>query len=790
MLIRDFSPGAHIRACVRPEGSLVKAARHASAVWSSMPQNATLINWYKGLSRPTNSMKKEMEVGHSLGASGQNRYSCGTAGNEFIAADHRKTLLTLVILLVISFTFFARAAEGERDVIYGSKEGLNVRLSRDVGTGYNPEIWDGKRKILSRKGDSAWSLAVASGNAVIVKCREHFDHVSYDNKRRTLRLMENVSVSGGLHIRVWETYHFLKSGEIDLRMGIASDERTSVWFSPTYTVADDAQILWIGKDKNDYLHTDRFESPDPQAPPGKKYSPIPVLGVSIEQHSYVLASGSSWDYPLPYYGEPHIIVDGRSLSVPQIGTEDHPILLVPGQRHQWQTIIARISDEVQYNNSAPPDSNRSEYILELGGEIALAHALTAEQRKPNSAVQRSLYEQAISHFDSIALATAYWARITTPTGKLSVTPAAYYSPGTWMRDSFWTVLGLDGLPVEKETEATILSEYTKEIPRTGPFAGRVPLVINAPGTVCFDDESGLYFLIRMYHDVATLKLPVANREIASLVLNYILNHQVRDGRFFAAGPSIFEHYPFSPNGWLDGYGYSRGDVIASNQGIFVVALEAAGRLGITVSPLLLSEAKNEYASLYDNQLGYMRWLGSKEYRSPDALAGEALSLYLFDRPLLSDSVVRKTLQAQVWSKYGMQILATRNMRYVTPNEFLNTTNDGIAEEPPGWYQNGGSWLLWEYLAEYAARRQGSRQACGLMRRSIEFELTATPLLKEFKLTHIDPELDAKVDRDGNRVLGSTDISRQGYGWNAAVRAFRRDLEGRHLACADRPTHIQ
>ncbi len=74
------------------------------------------------------------------------------------------------------------------------------------------------------------------------------------------------------------------------------------------------------------------------------------------------------------------------------------------------------------------------------------------------------------------------------------------------------------------------------------------------------------------------------------------------------------------------------------------------------------------------------------------------------------------LAAQVRTKYGMEVLAQQDGSSVPANQFLTLTNSpttGAVEgipEPGGWYQNGGSWLLWEFLAEYSALRHGDWSA--------------------------------------------------------------------------------
>jgi hypothetical protein len=147
----------------------------------------------------------------------------------------------------------------------------------------------------------------------------------------------------------------------------------------------------------------------------------------------------------------------------------------------------------------------------------------------------------------------------------------------------------------------------------------------------------------------------------------------------------------------------------------VVALQACQKLGLPVTNDQIAAALAVYQGLYDQNLDYIRWLSTQTYKGPDVLVGDALSLFLWNTPLLSDTAVRNTLAAQVRTQYGMEVLAQQDGSSVPANQFLTLTNNpttGAVEgipEPGGWYQNGGSWLLWEFLAEYAALRTAIRR---------------------------------------------------------------------------------
>jgi hypothetical protein len=117
---------------------------------------------------------------------------------------------------------------------------------------------------------------------------------------------------------------------------------------------------------------------------------------------------------------------------------------------------------------------------------------------------------------------------------------------------------------------------------------------------------------------------------------------------------------------------------------------------------------------------------------------------------------------------------------VPANEFLTLTNNpttGAVEgipEPGGWYQNGGSWLLWEFLAEYSAVRHGDGSALQGIQESLAAEVAVTPLSKEFKVTQNNPAIPT-VDPAWPYPLGSCGLDRQGFGWNSALAAFLSNL---------------
>ena len=596
-----------------------------------------------------------------------------------------------------------------------------------------------------------------------------YTSINYDVSTATLTLSGAVNQVGPATVTRSESYRFVAPNVIDAHVTTGTAGSPVVfWYAPYTNFHAGWQPLWVGGTTNSY------ESPNSDP---LKDSPLPAVGVSDSVHTYGIAAAATWDEPMPGYSGPHLIINGERLAAPQIGTQSFPIALNTGESRSFRTVFFR--------GAAGP------YGLALGAELAMARTLglsensqsgddsgngnsqSGTQNVPET-VLRSIAQR---EFVTIAKVNAYWLREGTSNGGFALAPSQHYGTSTYARDSFWTTYGLQGTPFQTETETKIFGQFTDAIPTSGSNAGHVPVTSGGP---FFFDESGLYYLIRMYRDSEQWDLPVKNVATAQLVLNYIQSNQVNNGQFLTAGPVNNAGFQITPDTWLDGYLFPVGAVSAYNQGLYVVALQACQKLGLAVTDDEIAAALAVYRGLYDPNLGYVRWLSTKTYKGPDVLVGDALALFLWNRPLLADNVVRNTLAAQVRTQYGVEALAKQDGSSVPANEFLTLTNNpttGAVEgipEPGGWYQNGGSWLLWEFLAEYSAVRHGEGSALQGIQESLAAEVAVTPLSKEFKVTQNNPAIPT-VDPAWPYPLGSCGPDRQGFGWNSALAAFLSNL---------------
>jgi hypothetical protein len=577
---------------------------------------------------------------------------------------------------------------------------------------------------------------------------------SYDERTKTLTLSGASNTVEGVEVSRYETYRFVSRDVIAARIGVSVNRPAVLWFSPYTDFNSSWAPLWVGG------YSSHYQSPALGPRHALSGSPVPIIGVSDGNLTYGVASDATWDDPVPGYDTPHLVIDKNRLAAPLIGTETNPVTLTAGRSESWGQVLFR--------------GGRGTYGLALGGEMAMGAALGFNQHNSPGAGPG-----AGSEFGVISRVTAYWDRETTTDGTKSLVPSAFYSPWTYMRDSFWTALALAGTPFGVPTEADVVRAFAAAVPTTGDDAGHVP-VTDAGGY--YQDESGLYYLIRLEHDVGQLRLHLAPsvRSGAARVLAYIEDHQVEKGAFLTAAPANYGNgYVISPDSWLDGYLYPPGAIDTYDQGLYVVALEAAQLLDLDVTQAQVDQADAVYRSLYKPQREYLVWMSTTTYKSPDVLVGDALSLYLFNRPLLPASEVVSTLRAQATTPYGTKDVATSDNGYLSADQFrtLQTNGKGVVEgvgEPAGWYQNGGSWFLWTYLAEYAALRTGYKPAAADIATTVREQLEVTPMSKEFQLTAQSPGT-GSVDGAYPYDLGSSGVARQGYGWNTAFATLQASL---------------
>ena len=323
-------------------------------------------------------------------------------------------------------------------------------------------------------------------------------------------------------------------------------------------------------------------------------------------------------------------------------------------------------------------------------------------------------------------------------------PSRAYDFGTWMRDAYWT------LPILADDA---LKQYTWERFANGQDrdTGQVPSALIHSEEVLYsaDDESTAFFVL-LALEIKRAGLPIWEAPI-QLAAKYLVNRLDPDGHY-RSGPGPFAY-------WLDTLQLATRQTVAYNQGVIAVALRALQELGQPLPPGLLERVEATYAGLYRADLRLLPLASDTALLDVSCLVGEHLSLRYFRRPLLADEMVASTLAWFPRVRYpdrsflGFPVAAQLDGTYM-PEEWLYTAPDNW----PGYYQNGGSWMLYDALALDAARQHGVPEADELLRARIVSETRVVPALNEYIAT-----------TNARGQLGAVPFPwRSNYSWNSYV----------------------
>jgi hypothetical protein len=325
-----------------------------------------------------------------------------------------------------------------------------------------------------------------------------------------------------------------------------------------------------------------------------------------------------------------------------------------------------------------------------------------------------------------------------------VMPSGWY-PMLFTRDAYWITAANRDPAVHNAVLARLRPQQHAD--------GQAPTALyidgyNPPGRDNVDECTLLFVLMR--YDAAKLGAPV-DKPSLERALTY-LRARAPGGRYVSQpGPVAY---------WLDTLALAGDEPsVAYVQGIHAVALRALKTLGVAgADPAAAEEA---YRATFDPELGQVRCYADRgkrfgQFRDISALAGDALSWYYFDRPLLDRAAVQATLDVQPKAFYGDgAFLGFKNLTMADGSALpISWLNDWPANTP-GNYQNGASWLLYDALALYAGVRHRIPGAAQLFLDRLASETRRSPTLHEYISTTPDDP-------------GATDPKRDGYGWNGFV----------------------
>lgn len=325
-----------------------------------------------------------------------------------------------------------------------------------------------------------------------------------------------------------------------------------------------------------------------------------------------------------------------------------------------------------------------------------------------------------------------------------IRPSQNY-PDFYSRDSFWILAALQSKSLLEQARRHFHGDQKNQT--DGHVATALRSDLTEPPGRDLDDESTLMDVLREYEYSRLGGTP----DFTSLGRAYsFIRSRNQNGLYATHGDVATGAFHY----WADTFRANFPQAIAYNQGLYCVALEALDRMGVSVPGGEKAAAQNAYATMAGTEDAAIlpQRLGGGTL-DVSALAGDALFLYYFGRSVLPDSRVKATFErlfnvSSVYSNdqfVGFKVLSYYDGSFVSRNEFVGP------DSSPGWYQNGGSWLLYDALALYAAAGHGISRANDLLVQRVVSEYNRSHAFHEF--TRTSPFIE--------------DV-RSDYGWNSFV----------------------
>lgn len=348
-----------------------------------------------------------------------------------------------------------------------------------------------------------------------------------------------------------------------------------------------------------------------------------------------------------------------------------------------------------------------------------------------------------------------------------VIPSNHYSQYYFSRDSYWA------LAAAKDKQLLNIAARRFHEDQKGNPDGHIATALYRNGSYPEnrdrDDESTMMDVLREWERKQTGETP--DKESLSLSYKFITSH-IKNGRYVTTGETR-SGPPFQGDDeigtyhyWADTYrpagkAVATPEVIAYNQGLLCVVLRCLQEMGVPVDPRLPQRAETVYANMTNTEDGIS--LPQRENSSVmdvSALVGEALSLYYFDRPLLSDQHVAATIEQLAKVFYpdrkflGFKVISDYYGEYRPQSEY-----SGSSDNWKGNYQRGGSWFLYDELALYAGIRHNIPGLVKFFIQRMQSEVRFSKSSHEF----------IRTSHEGG--LGGSDKLRDDYGWNAFIFNF-------------------
>jgi hypothetical protein len=311
-------------------------------------------------------------------------------------------------------------------------------------------------------------------------------------------------------------------------------------------------------------------------------------------------------------------------------------------------------------------------------------------------------------------------------------PNMNYAPDMYNRDCFFAAVAT----YNKELNVSLWEQWGKT---QTPQGGIGTIITPMMGSIeAKDNEATIEWLIWAMLNKRRFGAILPKEKIDKAV-EYVLNEFDADG-----DGKCNSHFSLSQVDIVDFN--PKTDRLGVNQGMLAIALRTIRELGYDVSEAYIQKAEAAYRSFYDVDRKHLLF----DRNFPDIitltdLEPEFFSLWLFDRPMLSDEMVQNhfnqipilnQVSHSPHPEYGTTApICVRLTKDATGYAYLSGDYqpfEKFGEEnysngkSDGYYYNGGSWFRAEYCAYVVGLKHGWKKAIPLMENRVWAEIYLNP----------------------------------------------------------------